>query len=380
MIYFDNAATTKSKPKEVVDAVVYAMTNIGNSSRGVYSESLSADRIVFECRKKISNFFNVGDYRRVIFTKNATEALNTAIFGIFCPNDHIITTVSEHNSVLRPINYMKKRGCEVSYIGVDEKGILKLNELDLLKRKNTKAVVITHASNVTGNLTNLDYVGKFCRKNDILLIVDASQTAGAIDIDMEKMNIDILCFSGHKSMLGPQGTGVLCVKKGVEIAPLMSGGTGFHSYNEFQPSEFPSRLEAGTLNNHGIAGLSAAVDYIKENPDLYEKSIEIMKYFYEKVSHIPEIKIYGDFSNFNRSPICSINILDYDSSQISMILDNEFNISTRPGAHCAPLMHKSFKTVDQGMVRFSFSHSNNFEEVDFAVQALKEIIKRGDNL
>ena len=359
MIYFDNAATTKNKPAEVIDAVVNALKNFGNSSRGVYEESLSADRIVFETRKKIAKMFNVGNSRQVVFTKNATESLNIAINGLFLENDHIITSVSEHNSVLRPIHYLKEKGVEVSYIGVSEKGVLNFEEIPSLIKANTKAIVITHASNVTGNITDLKKYGDFCRENNLLFVVDASQTAGAFDIDMKEMNIDVLCFTGHKSMLGPQGTGGLCVREEVYIRPFIVGGSGTHSYDEFQPDKMPTRLEAGTLNSHGIAGLHASIDYLLNNKieNLTKRALELSRKFYDGVSKFPEVTVYGDFETEFRAPIVSLNISDMDSSEVSSILYEEYKISTRPGAHCAPLIHKALGTVEQGMVRFSFSHS-----------------------
>lgn len=376
MIYFDNAATTKNKPAEVIDAVVNAMKNFGNSSRGVYEESLSADRIVFETRKKIAKMFNVGNSRQVVFTKNATESLNIAINGLFLANDHIITSVSEHNSVLRPIHYLKEKGVEVSYIGVSENGVLNFDEIPSLIKANTKAIVLTHASNVTGNITDLKKYGDFCRENNLLFVVDASQTAGAFDIDMKEMNIDVLCFTGHKSMLGPQGTGALCVREEVYIRPFIVGGSGTHSYDEFQPDKMPTRLEAGTLNSHGIAGLHASIDYLLKNKieDLTKRALDLSRKFYDGVSKFPEVKVYGDFETDLRAPIVSLNILDMDSSEVSSILYEEHKISTRPGAHCAPLIHKALGTVEQGMVRFSFSHSNTFDEVELAINAIKKII------
>lgn len=376
MIYFDNAATTKNKPAEVIDAVVNAMKNFGNSSRGVHEESLSADRIVFETRKKLAKMFNVGNSRQVVFTKNATESLNIAINGLFLENDHIITSVAEHNSVLRPINYLKEKGVEVSYIGVSENGVINFDEIPALIKANTKAIVITHASNVTGNITDLKKYGDFCRNNNLLFVVDASQTAGAFNIDMKEMNIDVLCFTGHKSMLGPQGTGALCVREEVYIRPFMVGGSGTHSYDEFQPDKMPTRLEAGTLNSHGIAGLHASIDYILRNKmeNLTNKALEFARRFYDGVTKFPEVKVYGDFETDLRAPIVSLNISDMDSSEVSNILYEEYKISTRPGAHCAPLIHKALGTVEQGMVRFSFSHSNTFDEVELAINAIKKII------
>ncbi len=421
MIYFDNAATSKDKPEEVMDAVLHAMQNFDNSSRGIYAESLSADRTIFNARKKLAAFFHADHARQVVFTKNATESLNIVIQGLFEKGDHVITSVLEHNSVLRPLNYQKQKGVGVSYLKVDADGVLKLSDLEELILPDTKAVILTHASNVVGNINPLDEIGGICKRNHLLFIVDASQTAGAFEIDMERSEIDVLCFTGHKSMLGPQGTGGLCVKKGVHIRPLLSGGTGIRSYDEFQADVMPTALEAGTLNSHGIAGLCAGLKYLeahltsckdgdiaafsdtdtnagsyRETPDLTQdeeavfrafgkrehriqsltvKAVGLSGYFYEEVRKINGIRTYGDFTSRYRAPIVSLNISDMDSSRVSEILSSKYGISTRPGAHCAPLIHKSLGTVDQGMVRFSFSHKNTYEEIDIALEALDSIAR-----
>lgn len=375
MIYFDNAATTKKKPQQVIDAMVFALNNFGNSSRGIYSETLDADRLIYSTRKKLASFFNLKNSRNVVFTKNATEALNIAIFGTINPSDHIITTVMEHNSVLRPINYLKREGLEVTYIGIDNLGNLKIDDIEKNIRENTKAIIVNHASNVTGAINDIEKIGKICKKYNLIFIVDASQSAGAIKIDMEKMNIGILCFTGHKSLYGPQGTGGLCVKNEIYIKPFIVGGTGIHSYDEFQPDKMPTRLETGTLNSHSIAGLNAGIDYILENgmENLTKKSTDLANYFYNEIKDLENIKIYGDFSK-TKSPIVSINIGDEDSGVIGEILSSNYGIAIRSGAHCAPLLHRAFGTIEQGMVRFSFSHKNTYEELDFGINAIKNII------
>lgn len=375
MIYLDNAATTKQKPKEVIDAVIFAMQNFGNSSRGVYEESLCADRIVFETRKKIAKLFNAKNAKQVAFTKNATEALNIAIKGLFSKNDHIITSVTEHNSVLRPLNYLKEEGLDVSYLEIDEVANIKIDEIENFINKNTKAVILTHASNVTGNITDIKKVGEICKKNNLIFILDASQTAGAFDIDMQSMNIDVICFTGHKSLYAPQGTGGIVVSENVHIKPFIVGGSGTHSYDDFHPQKMPSLLEAGTLNSHCIAGLNASLDYIFKNKEyITKKAVDLSNIFYLEMKKIEGIEIYGCFDN-TKSPIVSLNIFDKDSSIVSDILASKYNIATRPGAHCAPLMHKSLGTVNQGAVRFSFSHTNTIEEVEFTINAIKEIHK-----
>lgn len=378
MIYFDNSATTIKKPKQVIEAVVNAMQNIGNASRGIYDESLNSDRIVFNTRQKISKLFNVSNPRQVVFTKNSTEALNIAIKGLINPNEHIITSVTEHNSVLRPLNHI--HNLDIDYIQIDSKGNLLYDSVNSLIKKDTKAIVLNHASNVTGNINDIKFFGDICKKNNIIFIVDVSQTAGAFDIDMQEIGIDVLCFTGHKSMLGPQGTGGLCVRDNIDIKPFIVGGTGSQSYLEFQPENMPDKLEAGTLNVHGLAGLNSAIDYLNDNKisALTEKSQSLARLFYESCKELPKLKFYGDYESENRAPIVSLNILDIDSSQISMILSQDYKISTRPKVHCAPLLHKAMNTINQGMVRFSFSHTNTKDEVIYAVKAIKEIAEKFD--
>lgn len=378
MIYFDNAATTKQKPKEVVQAVCYALENFGNASRGVYDESLSSDRVIYDTRRKLADMFGGLNPRQVAFSKNSTESLNIAIDGLLTKDDHIITSVTEHNSVLRPLNYLKKQGAEIDFIDIDENGVLKLFEIEKYIKKNTKAIILNHASNVTGNINDIKTVGKICKKYNLLFIVDASQTAGAFKIDVNEMNIDVLCFTGHKFFYGPQGVGGLCVKENVYIKPFIVGGSGTHSFDPFQPDKMPTRLEAGTLNSHSIAGLNAGIDYILKNKmeNLTQQAMDIANCFYENIKKIEGIKIYGDFSNKYRCPIVSINLKDMDAADVSSKLAFDYKIATRPGAHCAPLIHKSFSTVEQGMVRFSFSHTNTYEEVFTAINAIKNILNQ----
>ncbi len=380
MIYFDNAATSMHKPQEVTDAVVFALNHFGNASRGVYDESLQADRLIYDARSEIAELFNAGNPRQVAFSKNSTESLNIAIFGTLSPEDHVITSVSEHNSVLRPLNYLEDRGMQLSFLPIDDKGRIQIDKIPSLIQKNTKAIVITHASNVSGNITDLYAVSEFCKKYDLMLIVDGSQTAGSIEIDMQSMGIDILCFTGHKSLMGPQGIGGLCVNESTYIRPFIVGGTGIHSYDKFQPDKMPTRLESGTINS--IAGLFAAVKYLKEKNiiTLHKKALEVSQYFYSKLSEFEGIKFYGDYSAKNRAAIVSFNIGNMDSALIGKSLISDHNISTRVGTHCAPLLHIAFGTDKQGMVRFSFSHNNTFEEVDIAVEALKNIINTKEDL
>lgn len=375
MIYLDNAATTMQKPEEVIEAVVQAMHSMGNAGRGAHSASLEASRTIYDTRELLCRFFGGTDPRRLVFTSNSTESLNIAIKGLFEPGDHVITTMLEHNSVLRPLYEMEERGVELTIIPADKKGVIDYNDIEKAIRPNTKAVVCTHGSNLTGNLVDIERIGKITRKNGLLLLVDASQTAGVFPIDVEKMQIDVLCFTGHKGLLGPQGTGGMYVREGIQIRPLKSGGSGVQTYSKSHPAEMPTALEAGTMNGHGIAGLHAAVEYIQRTgiDQIRKREQECMKRFYEGVIQVPGVKVYGDFDDMNRCAIVSLNIGDYDSSEVSDELLTEYRISTRPGAHCAPLMHEALGTVEQGAVRFSFSHFTTDEEVDTAIKAIREL-------
>lgn len=375
MIYMDNAATTLRKPVQVKEAVLAALDTMGNAGRGASDPALDASRVIYGTREKLAGLFHAESPSRIVFTVNSTESLNIAIKGLCDPGDHVITTVLEHNSVLRPLYECRERGTALTILGCDEKGNISYEEMERAVRPETKMIVCTHASNLTGNMIDLERVHAIAKRHGFLLIVDASQTAGVWEIDVQKLGIDVLCFTGHKGLLGPQGTGGMYVRSGVEIRPLLSGGSGIDTYNTHHPAQMPTALEAGTLNGHGIAGLGAAVSYITETgPDtIRERELALMQRFYLGISGIPGVKVYGDFSTKNRAAIVSFNIGDYDSSEVSDELNVRYGIVTRPGAHCAPLMHQALGTVDQGAVRFSFSHFNTEEEVDAAVRAVKEL-------
>ncbi len=375
MIYLDNAATTVQKPRQVSRAVAEAMCSLGNAGRGVHEATLGASRVIFETRKRLADFFHAESPKQIVFTMNSTESLNIAIKGILQSGDHVITTELEHNSVLRPLYEMEKRGVELTFIRSDKNGCIDLQDIEHEIRKNTRAIVCTHGSNLTGNLVNIGKIGEIARKHDVLFCVDASQTAGVFPIDVQEMKIDILCFTGHKSLLGPQGTGGMYVREGVVVRPLLSGGSGVQTYSREHPAQMPTALEAGTLNGHGIAGLNAAIGYIQDTgiDVIREREQALMKRFYDGVKEIPGVKIYGDFTTDCRCPIVALNLGDYDSSEVSDELFMSYGIATRPGAHCAPLMHRALGTVEQGAVRFSFSHYNTEEEIDAAVSALQEL-------
>lgn len=375
MIYFDNAATTLRKPDCVLQAVTEAMCSLGNSGRGVHNSALSASRIIYDTRVELAQLFGAESPERIAFTANSTEALNIAIKGVLKPGDHMITTALEHNSVLRPLFELEDRGMELTILPADTQGNIRYEDFEKEIRPNTKAIVTTHGSNLTGNLLDIGRIGAIAKKHKLIYIVDASQTAGVFDIDVQQMYIDILCFTGHKGLLGSQGTGGIYVREGVAVRPLITGGSGVQTYLRKHPAQMPAALEAGTLNGHGIAGLGAAVRYLRETglDTIRTKEQALTMAFYEAVREIPGIAVYGDFSDSNRCAIVALNVRDYDSGEVSDALSKRFGIATRPGAHCAPLMHKALGTVEQGAVRFSFSHFNTKEEIKIAVAALQEL-------
>ena len=375
MIYLDNAATTLHKPPQVVKAVADALQSMGNSARGTHAGSMAASHTVYDTRVKLAKLFGCPRADRVAFTANVTEALNIAVNGLIGRGDHVITTDCEHNSVLRPLYRLAdEQGVEVSFVPADRQGNLNYDAFEALMQPHTRAIVCTHASNLTGNLTDLARVSAVAKAHDVLLIVDAAQTAGAYPIDMAALGIDVLCFTGHKGLMGPQGTGGLCVREGLTLRHWKVGGSGVQSYSRTHPTQMPTCLEAGTLNGHGIAGLSAALDFIAEVgvDAIHDRETALMRRFYEGVKEVPGITVYGDFSR-QRMAIVTLNIGDYESGAVSDALSEEYGIATRPGAHCAPRMHQALGTEQQGAVRFSFSWFNTEQEIDVAIQAVREL-------
>ena len=375
MIYLDNAATTLRKPPQVIDAVVAAMGSFGNSARGTHEEALAASRVIYDTRCKLASLFGCKRPDHVAFACNSTEALNIAIHGCIRSGDHVISTDLEHNSVLRPLYRLEaEKNVELSFAGADRQGNIDYADFERLLRPNTRAVVCTHASNLTGNVLELERIGAFAREHGLLFLVDASQSAGVLPIDMEKMHIDVLCFTGHKSLMGPQGTGGLCVREGVDIAPWKVGGTGVQTYSQSQPEQMPTRLEAGTLNGHGIAGLNAALDFLRETGigTIHAHETALLRRFVAGVRDVPGVTLYGDFDR-ERTAVAALNIAGMDSGEVADILSEDYGIATRPGAHCAPRLHRALGTEEQGAVRFSFGWYNTEEEADAAVRAVREI-------
>ena len=375
MIYLDSSATSFLKPPQVAEAVFRSFNTIGNAGRGAHAPTLNASRLIYDTREKLAALFGTPDPSRIAFTCNATEALNIAIHGAIHPGEHVITTACEHTSVLRPLSLKEKEGPELTIIPADKKGRIRYDLLESSVKSNTSAIVLTHASNLSGNVTDLAFVSNFAKKHGLLLIVDASQTAGSLPINVVKMGIDILCFTGHKGLFGPQGTGGLYVREGLTLSPLKSGGSGIHSFDRQHPTDMPTALEAGTLNGHGIAGLNAGLDYILSTgvKNIHAKEISLARRFVNGISDISDLKLYGDIDAPLRTPIISLNIGNMSSASVSDILWEDYEICVRAGAHCAPLMHKTFGTEKQGAVRFSFSCFNTEAEIDTAIRAMHEI-------
>ena len=381
MIYLDNAATSLHKPETVADAVykVLVSGSVGNAARGSNEASLQALRLAVETRSRLGELFGYPHPNQVAFSMNATDSLNMAIQGLFEPGDHVITTQMEHNSVLRPLYRKEKEGVELTIVPCDERGRLCLDVLQGSIRPDTKALVCTHASNLTGNVNDLEKLGSLCHENGTLFVVDAAQSAGLLPIDMERMQIDVLCFSGHKGLLGPQEMGGICLREGVKLKPFRVGGTGIRTFDKEQPDEMPTLLEAGTLNMPGIAGLLAGVEYVLEKGTdaIFRQADAYARAFYEGVRNLPGIQVYGDFEAALRTPVVTLNLKDYDSAAVADELMQRFDIAVRSGGHCAPLMHKALKTGKQGAVRFSFSHFNTMEEVQEAVKAMRILAWEG---
>ncbi|MGL5798050.1 MAG: aminotransferase class V-fold PLP-dependent enzyme [Cetobacterium sp.] len=367
--YFDNSATSSPKPEEIYNVVNSSIKEYNaNPGRAGHRKAIEVGKKIYEIREKVANFFGVKNSLNVAFTANATESLNFAIKGGIPQNCHVITTNFEHNSSLRPLFYMQdEKNVKLTFIDT---------YLDLEKNitEETKAVIINHISNVNGTIQDIKKIGELCKRYNLLFILDASQSAGYIDIDMERDNIDILCITGHKSLFGIQGIGAICLKDGVKIEPLLEGGTGSFSKLSRQPKEMPESLEAGTLNTPGIMSLGAGIDFINskgiQNIKKHEDRLAHM--FIEGLEKIDKVKVYKSLT-LEQAPVISLNILGIDSSDLSTILDEEFGILVRPGFHCAPLAHKTIGTYETGTVRFSFGFFNDENDVQYALDSIKNI-------
>lgn len=378
LIYFDNAATSWPKPGGVIAAMRHYIEEVGaNPGRSGHKMSLEANRLVTRTRERLAALFNIDDPERIVFTLNTTDALNLAIKGLLKAGDHVVTSSMEHNSVTRPLYVLAQQGIKLTKINCDREGRINAKDIEGAINSATKAIIITHASNVTGTLMPIGDIGGLARRKGLRLLVDAAQTAGLFTIDVKDMNIDLLAFPGHKSLMGPPGTGGLYIKEGVDLIPLKEGGTGSHSELPGQPDMMPERYESGTLNTAGIAGLGAGLDFIKnEGMDkIIKHELELTGRFIAGAEGINGIKLYGIKGVSGRAPVVSFAVGKRPAGEIGAILDQNFNIACRAGLHCAPDAHRTLGTFEQKLVRFSFSYFNKPEEVDFALAALRKIVE-----
>lgn len=381
MIYFDNAATSWPKPDAVRAALgEYFGEAGGNPGRSGHRMSVAAARVIEQGRELLADLFRVSDPSRIVFTHNATHALNLAIYGLFHrgavrPGDHVVTTGVEHNSVMRPLRHLESMGVELTIVACASDGSLEAKHVRPALRPNTRLVVSTHASNVTGTILPIAAIGALARANGILFLVDASQTAGSIPIDVAELNVDLLAFTGHKRLLGPTGTGGLYIREGIELDPLMRGGTGSQSASQAQPEFLPDAYESGTPNVAGLAGLAAGARFLSEIgiEQAMRHERELVAQFLKGAAEIPGMIVYGTENSAQGCGIVSFNLASATPSEVSLMLDESFGIMSRPGLHCAPAAHRTLGTFPAGTVRFSFGWFNTASEIEKSLQALREI-------
>jgi len=379
MIYLDNAATSFQKPKQVIEAVNDCLINYcANPGRSGHKPALWAGRAVYNARESLAEFFNIADPFRVIFTAGATGSLNLAIKGSLKKGDHVITTSMEHNSVLRPLSRIKEDGVEISIVECSKEGLVDIKDIENEIKPNTKMVICTYASNVTGTVMPVKEIGEICRKHGILFLVDAAQSAGIFEIDVQDMDIDLLAVPGHKGLMGMQGMGILYIGERADITQLQEGGTGSNSEQIVQPAIFPDKYESGTLNLPGIVSVDAGISFIKKAglSELRAHEEALTRIFLEGVKNIKGTVVYGHSSSAASAAVIALNLANVSSSELASILDEEFNICTRAGLHCAPLAHKTIGTLESAAVRFSFGFFNTEAEVRSSIDAIYKISKK----
>lgn len=381
-IYLDNASTTFPKPKEVAEAVYHYMTQVGsNVSRGGYDNAYRTEELVYETRQNLTDLFNAPDCKNVIFTKNITESLNIILKGFLHPGDHLLVSSMEHNAVMRPLVQLRQKNISFTRVPCSHNGTLDVNDLAKYLQPNTRLVVMTHASNVCGTVLPIEKVGQFCQEHNLKFVADTAQTAGVWPIDMQKMHIDALAFTGHKGLLGPQGIGGFILHEDMieKIEPLISGGTGSISHMEEIPHFMPDRFEAGTMNLPGIIGLNAGLNWLKQTTCSAVKQHELMltQYFLDGIASLnnENILIAGRRDISQRTGVVSIQVKNREIAQLAYELDDKFGIMTRVGLHCAPSAHKTLGTYPQGTIRFSFGWWNTREDIEAAVNALEILTK-----
>jgi cysteine desulfurase/selenocysteine lyase len=379
-IYLDNAATSFPKPARVADAVVETLQlNAANPGRGGHQLSLQAGRLVMECRETVARFFGIGDASRIAFTANATEAINLGLFGVLQPGDRVVTTSMEHNAVVRPLRALSDRGVVVVRVMADAQGVVDPVALRQQCTAGTRLLIMNHCSNVTGTLQAIEEIGPWCRQRGIVFMVDAAQSAGVNPINVEEMAIDLLAVPGHKALLGPPGTGFLYVREGLELCPLLYGGTGNFSQSATQPVDMPERLESGTLNTIGLAGLKAGIEFIEsiglDRVRAHEQ--ELFEQLIAGLSRIDGAVIYGPPKGVRHGGALSFNIQNMDPSLLGFRLDREYGICCRVGLHCAPEAHATIGTLPEGTVRLSPGYFNTTEDIEATLTAIREINASG---
>lgn len=379
-IYLDNAATSYPKPDVMINKMTDYMKNIGaTAGRGGYKAAVEADRLVYFCREMICKLFNGSDPAKVIFTSNITESLNTVINGFLEKGDHVITSGIEHNAVWRPLKTLERDKClEISTAPCTNEGITNAEDIEELIRPNTRLIVFTHASNVLGTIQPIGEIGKIAKRHNIKLLVDSAQTAGAYPIDVVKDNIDILAFTGHKSLLGPTGTGGFLINCDMCIEPLKAGGTGGDSTLEFQPDYSPNRYEAGTPNVAGIVGLGESLKYVHTIgvDKIREKEESLINYALKRLSEVKDIEIYGPKDSTKIVGVIAFNLGDIPAEDVAHELDAKYDIMVRVGLHCAPTAHTLMGTLKKGAVRIGIGYFNTKKHIDVLVKALKSISKK----
>lgn len=382
MIYFDNAATSWPKPPEVGEAVLHFLNEIGaNPGRAGHRLSIESSRILYETRERVASVFHAADPMQVIFGANVTEGLNLALHGLLRPGDHVITSSMEHNSVMRPLRDLEAQGVELTIVPCTPEGLLNPQAVENAIRPNTVMIAVNHASNVIGTLQPINALGKIVRKHDLLFLVDCAQTGGAYPIDMEASQIDLLGFTGHKSLYGPMGTGGLIIGERVQLEKFRSlkqGGTGSRSEAEFQPEFLPDKFESGTPNTVGLAGLNAALGWLLregiENIRTHETLLT--QTLIDGLKAVPGIRVYGSGDASRQTATVSFNLQNMDPSEASLLLDENYGILCRVGLHCAPIAHKTIGTFPGGTIRFGLGYFNTLREVNQALNAVEELSKR----
>jgi cysteine desulfurase / selenocysteine lyase len=382
MIYLDNAATSWPKPPEVLKAIADVMEHAGgNPGRSGHRLSIAAASVVYDVREAIANFFNCKDPMKVIFTGNATHALNQALYGLLKPGDHVVTTSMDHNAVMRPLRDLESKGIRLDVVQCAEDGSLDVRELAKVVNLKTRLVVAIHASNIVGTILPVSEIARIAHQNGALLMVDAAQTAGAMPIDVRAMEIDLLAFTGHKGLLGPTGIGGLVIGESFDVtqmAPLMRGGTGSQSAMEIQPDVLPDKYESGTANTVGIAGLGAGIHWLRERgiEAIREKEKIITQTLIEGLSVIKDVKVYGCHNPAHSVAIVSFTIAGKQVSEIGFKLDEEYDILTRVGLHCAPAAHKTIGSFPEGTVRLAPGVFTTMEDINKTLKAIEQVVQQ----